>query len=241
MRQPPATILVVDDDPVCRRHAADVLGADGHRVELVGSVAEARAALSAARYDLVLCDLGLPDGTGAELARASDARIVAMSAELAQDRGEALMQLGFAAAVQKPLRAAVLLGLVRALTAGAAHEQALASGAIGDRVLDDEAALAVGGGPDVVASLRELLRSELPRQREALARALAAGAVPSARGVLHRLRAACGFCGAAMLERSTIVLSDALAAGVPCDDARSRFDAAYARTLDALEAPAAVA
>lgn len=41
----------------------------GHTVRAAGSCAEARAALGAAEFDLLLCDVGLPDGDGCALMR----------------------------------------------------------------------------------------------------------------------------------------------------------------------------
>lgn len=58
------TILVVEDDRVTRRFLADNLDADGYEILEAGSWREA-GRLVATRYpDLVLLDLGLPDGDG---------------------------------------------------------------------------------------------------------------------------------------------------------------------------------
>ena len=60
-----ARILVVDDDPVVCEHFADIIRSCGH-MKLAGSahnLSEARSLL-ADRPDLVLLDLGLPDGSG---------------------------------------------------------------------------------------------------------------------------------------------------------------------------------
>jgi len=50
-----------------------------------------------------------------------------------------------------------------------------------------------------LAGLRAMFHAELPAQRAAIERALARGDVATATGVLHRLRASCGFAGAAAL------------------------------------------
>lgn len=69
----PHRVLVVEDDPPTRRHLARAI--EGHPeldlVRAVGSVAEGRAALSEQQPDVLLTDLGLPDGNGIELIRAT--------------------------------------------------------------------------------------------------------------------------------------------------------------------------
>lgn len=65
------TVLLVEDDPQTRERLAEVI--QGHpSLELlaaVGSLAEGRAALSARAPDVLLTDLGLPDGDGTDLIR----------------------------------------------------------------------------------------------------------------------------------------------------------------------------
>jgi len=62
-------ILVVDDDPAFSAFAVMSLEARGHDVDSASTAADALATLYAARYDLVLIDLHLPDGSGLELLR----------------------------------------------------------------------------------------------------------------------------------------------------------------------------
>lgn len=64
-------ILVVEDDPTFRQRFADIVAASGRfaLVAAVGSCADARAALRRGPVDVLLCDLGLPDGDGADVVR----------------------------------------------------------------------------------------------------------------------------------------------------------------------------
>ena len=88
---------------------------------------------------------------------------------------------------------------------------------------DDAAALAaLGGEQRHVDALRRLFLEELPGQRRAVAAALAAGDVEAAGRELHRLRASCGFVGAARLAEAV----HALQAQPRSGDALQRFDAA---------------
>jgi DNA-binding NarL/FixJ family response regulator len=65
------SVLLVDDDPVFRRLARRVLSASGLNViGEAGTVAEALAAAADLEPQLVLVDVGLPDGDGIALAGA---------------------------------------------------------------------------------------------------------------------------------------------------------------------------
>jgi DNA-binding response OmpR family regulator len=64
-----AAILVVEDDVPTRTFLADNLTADGYDVLLAGSLEDALRTLEYHRVDLVVVDVGLPDGSGLELVR----------------------------------------------------------------------------------------------------------------------------------------------------------------------------
>ena len=62
-----SSILVVDDERGIRALCSDVLGRAGHEVESVDSAAGALAAVGRRRFDLVLCDINLPDQDGVSI------------------------------------------------------------------------------------------------------------------------------------------------------------------------------
>jgi len=62
-----SSILVVDDERGVRALCGDVLGRAGHDVEAVESAAGALAATARRRFDLILCDINLPDQDGVSL------------------------------------------------------------------------------------------------------------------------------------------------------------------------------
>jgi DNA-binding response OmpR family regulator len=66
--QPRASrLLIVDDDAVSLRAFAELLTRAGHEVTTAINLAEGRAAATAGTFDFVICDLGLPDGSGVDL------------------------------------------------------------------------------------------------------------------------------------------------------------------------------
>jgi len=63
-------VLVVEDDREIRSLIQSALGVEGFDVQTAVSVSEARALLQHALPDVVLLDLGLPDGDGETLVQA---------------------------------------------------------------------------------------------------------------------------------------------------------------------------
>jgi len=75
----PLHILLVEDHPDTAEAMAELLSLLGYRVTTAANLAEARAAAGAGKFDLLLSDLGLPDGSGLDLMR-----------ELARRNGDSL-------------------------------------------------------------------------------------------------------------------------------------------------------
>jgi two-component system, NtrC family, sensor kinase len=97
-----ATVLVMEDEGPLRGALSSYLSAEGHRPDAVETVRAARDRITARRYDVLLLDLHLPDGTGLalweELARRDPAlagRVVFMTADLeTAETAEALARTG---------------------------------------------------------------------------------------------------------------------------------------------------
>lgn len=65
----PVPLLMVEDDANVAHTLAQRLGSSGFAVTHAGSVAAARRALATQRFELALLDVGLPDGSGLDVAR----------------------------------------------------------------------------------------------------------------------------------------------------------------------------
>src|SRR4051812_49703323 len=78
----PVRVFLVDDHEIVRRGVAEVLEEDpGITVAgEAGSVAEALARVPAVRPDVVVVDMRLPDGNGAEVCRQLRARVPSVRA-----------------------------------------------------------------------------------------------------------------------------------------------------------------
>ncbi len=62
-------ILVVEDEEASRRLMARLLRSLGHDVSTAGTIAEAKETAAAEVYELIVSDIGLPDGSGLDLMR----------------------------------------------------------------------------------------------------------------------------------------------------------------------------
>jgi two-component system KDP operon response regulator KdpE len=111
------TVLVVDDEPQVRRFLRTMLGSHGFRVVEAETRAEGLSQASTRNPDLVLLDLGLPDGDGVELTRSlrewARMPIIVISArERERDKVEAL-DAGADDYLTKPFGADELLARMR--------------------------------------------------------------------------------------------------------------------------------
>ena len=62
-------ILVIEDEPDIRRNLEYNLGREGFKASSVGSLDEADEKLKSKKFDLILLDLMLPDGSGLDLCK----------------------------------------------------------------------------------------------------------------------------------------------------------------------------
>ena len=101
-------VLVVDDNQDAADSLAELLRHSGHQVEVAYNGMCALARVRARVPEVVLCDLGLPELTGYEFAKAvrrelaSTIRLVAISGYAQPDDIQRSLDAGFDAHVAKP-------------------------------------------------------------------------------------------------------------------------------------------
>jgi PAS domain S-box-containing protein len=118
-------VLVVDDEPDTRTMLHEWLQTHGAHVITAGSLIEALAVLKAEQIDLLISDIGMPEGDGYELIREVRALEEKAKAEVpaialtayarTQDRTRVLLA-GFTSHMPKPVEPLELLAMVATLT-----------------------------------------------------------------------------------------------------------------------------
>jgi len=102
------TVLVVEDEPVMRKRLVDMLYKAGATdVTECENAATARKAFDAGKFQIILLDLGLPDGDGHELMKAfkvarEDQHIVLVTADDSIDSIQRAISAGANGYVVKP-------------------------------------------------------------------------------------------------------------------------------------------
>ncbi len=112
-----ALILLVEDENLLRWALDKQLQRAGHQVQAAGDLATATAALASAHPDVVLLDLGLPDGHGLDFYEANRDRlegsvVIVMTALGAVDEAVRAMKLGALDFLSKPVNQGELVALV---------------------------------------------------------------------------------------------------------------------------------
>lgn len=122
----PVTVMVVDDHPMWRDGVARDLGEAGFGVVATADGLEtARRRAAATRPDVVLMDMQLPDGTGAEataavLAASPESTVLVLSASAEREDVLEAIKAGATGYLVKSASAAELVEAVRATAAGQA-------------------------------------------------------------------------------------------------------------------------
>ena len=234
----PPRVLLVEDDPTTRLYLATIVRGLPADVDCADSLAAARKLADAHAYDLWLVDAQLPDGRGGDLlaqlrARHSTVPALAHTASTEPALLAGLLADGFAEVLVKPLAAAALEAAVRRALGWAMPIAGQAPVVAPDSELplwdEDAAGRAMNFNRTHVEGVRRLFLEELPLARGVITAAARDRDIAAMEAGLHKLRASCGFVGAARLAAAVAALQ--LQPGSASHVAR--FDAAAQATADA--------
>jgi CheY-like chemotaxis protein len=116
----PLRILLIEDHETTREAIAMLLEIRKHEVSATGSIAEARKAAEDGKFDVVISDVGLPDGSGNELMAELRSRFglkgIALSGYGDADALNKSEAAGFVIHLTKPVRIEALEGALAAAT-----------------------------------------------------------------------------------------------------------------------------
>jgi two-component system KDP operon response regulator KdpE len=125
MSEPSAVVIVIEDEPTIRRFIRMSLEAEGCQVHEADSVRRGLIEAGTRHPDMVVLDLGLPDGDGVDFIRDlrawSDIPIIVLSARTTEADKVGALDAGADDYLTKPFGAAELLARVRAHLRRRAH------------------------------------------------------------------------------------------------------------------------
>ena len=212
---PEPRLLLVEDDPISRSFLHDALSALPAEVDVASDIAEAVVFVLRGEHALWLVDAHLPDGDGLDCLRAmrdlapSPTPALAITAGVAREELDALCAGGFLEVLLKPVSVAALQSTVqRVLRRAAARVREPQMQ--GKLPLWDEgrALAALGGNRAALDKLRGMFQAELPELLAQLSQCFAGGDSAGLRAILHKLKASCGFVGAARMLQAVNALAE---------------------------------
>ena len=114
---PGVRILFVDDDADTAFAMSRLLAGCGHQVLTAGSVDEAVRTWSGGSFDLLISDIGLPDGTGRDILRAisveQPVKAIVISGHGLDEDVQESRSAGFAEHLVKPISVKALQATIR--------------------------------------------------------------------------------------------------------------------------------
>jgi len=217
----PLHILLVEDHGVTAQMIRMVLAEKGHTVELAGDVATALKLANWKTFDLLLSDLGLPDGSGHDLIRELRERghkfpAIALSGYGQEEDISRSYQAGFAAHLTKPASREAIFGMVASVASGDGHskpdsstiQQAEAS------IFDADAALKrCFGKPEMLAEMVDFFPKESAELMSQIRRALDKDDFPEVGQAAHRLKGSVVYLGAQAATDATVKMEQAAKSG----------------------------
>ena len=110
--------MLVEDEPATLRLMAKLITGLGHTVTTATSIATALAADESGQFDLIVSDIGLPDGSGLELMRKITSRrgpapSIALTGYGMEDDIRRGKEAGFTAHLTKPIDFTQLDAMIR--------------------------------------------------------------------------------------------------------------------------------
>ena len=147
-----ASVLLVEDEEDIRRFMRAVLRSEDYRVLEAGTISQGLLEADIGKPDLVILDLGLPDGNGVQFVQDfrhwSKVPVLVLSARSAEQEKIAALDAGADDYLTKPFAVGELLARVRALLRRGQQLQTVAQACLsfGDITVDMASRLVTRGG-----------------------------------------------------------------------------------------------
>jgi PAS domain S-box-containing protein len=207
-------LLIIEDDKTCLFAEKNLLSGYTNKIDSAENVADALKKLSEKRYDLVISDLGLPDGSGNDIVAKVKANpdspnyktpFVAMTAHQDAEKHKRAMEAGFTETNTKPLGVDKAVELLKSYPAqGDEPENEEEGVAVIDLALGMQriGAKTESAAIEALSILYETLQEDIPALKEAEKN----NDIEGAREVLHKIRGGLCYSGTPRLEEAIKLL-----------------------------------
>lgn len=210
-------VLIVEDDPILQRTIANIFKYKGcHVAGLANSVSTACESIQAQAYDLVVCDLGLPDGTGVDIIQwvkenkthpNQQTPFVVLTANHDNTVKQQALDSGFLNVFQKPLAET---DAQKMLDSYVYKKTPSVTPALGNEIIDIDASLEVLGDMTLLQEVFGMLSRSLSEDKQKLQDCYAKNDITETRKILHRLDGTFRSCVVPTLQNSRGALHDAV-------------------------------
>lgn len=208
------TILLIEDDVLARVVAKNAFEKLGYPIVTADNVAMAKKALTQTQFDLVVSDIGLPDGTGFDIVRFIKENpsslnyatpFVALTAHSGETKNAQAKEAGFLALLEKPLSREMVNHLINTYLSS----QDAKGQMITDTVIDLDATFKLmGDSQTVVLDMLSLLAENLQQEKLALEAAYRINDTLKTQELLHKMMGGLSYCGVPRLQKITAILQD---------------------------------
>ena len=219
----PLHILLVEDHGATARMIGMVLREKGHNVETAGDMATALELADKNSFDLLVSDLGLPDGTGHTLmlelrARGHKFPGIALSGYGQEDAIRRTYEAGFAAHLTKPASRQRLLEVVASVAAGDGNGISMPASSVSFsaevKVFDrDEALKRCFGNRETLKEMMDFFPKESMELLGKMHSALDQGDLAETGRAAHRLKGSVVYLGAQPATEAAIKIEQASKSG----------------------------
>ncbi len=227
-------VLIIEDDHILQKTITTAL----HRnhcqvVATADTVKTACEALQARKYDLVICDLGLPDGTGIDVMKwikqdkahpNQNTPFVVLTANADGNTKNNAVASGFLDVFQKPLSDVTVQQIMQRYID---TQEPCAVSAADDTVIDIHASVAVAGDLTVVKEVFHMLSDALIQDKQDLRQCYEKNDIETTRQILHRLDGSLRYCIVPKLQLARTALHDAVHDVTQLNTITPLFDAFY--------------
>lgn len=232
-------ILLIEDDALARIATMGVLYTTNCKITIAENVAGAKNLVNAISFDLVISDLGLPDGSGEDIVAMVKAApnclnyntpFVALTAHSDQAKKVKAERAGFLLVMSKPLLKEKVPFLIdNYVYKRVASETEQENNELGElSIIDfDSSKKLVNGNEGLAFELLEMLASDLPKEILLIQDSYDKNDIENLRALLHKLKGSFCYCGVPRLQKTRNELSVAVKQVTELSEIKHFFDYLY--------------